>query len=79
MINYVIAVDVGNTNTHIGLINCTSRTILSLDIFPSKDIDTRFVNSLVALSQSMKHAAPVPVVMSSVLPSLEARFDGILK
>lgn len=79
MINYVIAADMGNTNIHIGLINCASRTILSLDIFPSKDIDTRFVNSLVALSQSMKHAAPVPVVISSVIQSLQERFDGLLK
>jgi type III pantothenate kinase len=79
MINYVIAVDVGNTNAHIGLINCTSRSILSLDIFPSTEIDTRLVNSLVTLSQSMKHAAPVPVVLSSVLPSLRGRFDDTLK
>lgn len=79
MMNYIIAADVGNTNTHIGLINCISRMILSLDIFPSNDIDTRFVKSLAGLSQSMKHAAPVPVVISSVAPTLQGRFDGILK
>jgi len=79
MANYVIAADVGNSNTHIGLINCTNRTILSLDIFPSKEIDTRFVNSLAALSQSMKHSAPVPVVISSVIQPFRERFDGILK
>jgi type III pantothenate kinase len=79
MVNYVIAADVGNTNTHIGLVNCRSKTILSLDIFPTKDVDDRFVNSLASLSQSMKHAAPVPIVISSVIRSLESRFAAALE
>ncbi|HAJ80561.1 MAG TPA: hypothetical protein DCO75_12420 [Fibrobacteres bacterium] len=78
MYNYIIAVDIGNTNTHIGLVNCSSRGILSLDIFPSMDIDTRLVDSIVSLSISMKHAAPVPIVVCSVIKSIEARYNSTL-
>jgi type III pantothenate kinase len=78
MANYVIAADVGNTNTHIGLVNCRSASILSVVFFPTNDADDRFVNSIASLSQSMKHVAPVPVVISSVIKALEARFTAAL-
>jgi type III pantothenate kinase len=78
MNNYVIAVDIGNTNTHIGLINYSSRGILSLDIFPSKEIPSRFINSVSSLCTSMKHAAPVPVVVSSVIGSVEEEYGDRL-
>jgi type III pantothenate kinase len=78
MSNYVIAADIGNTNTHIGLINRGSRSILSLDIFPSKEIDNRLVQSIASLSQSMKHAGPVSVVLSSVIKSVEQRLGQAL-
>jgi type III pantothenate kinase len=80
MNNYVIAADIGNTNAHIGLINYSSRSILSLDIFPSAEVEDRFIDSIVSLSQSMKHAAPMPIVVSSVMKSLEGRHgDALLR
>jgi type III pantothenate kinase len=78
MNNYIIAADIGNTNTHVGLINCASRSILSLDIFPSGEINNRLIESIASLSQSMKHAAPVPVVVSSVLSPIEKQFSDSL-
>jgi len=78
MSNYVIAADIGNTNTHVGLINCASRSILSLDIFPTTEIDKRLIDSITSLSQSMKHASPVPIVVSNVIASLEERFSELL-
>jgi pantothenate kinase type III len=79
MSNYVIALDIGNTNTHIGLINCSTRTILSLDIFPVREINTRCIDSIISLSQSMKHAGPIPIVGCSVLKSVESTLSEGLK
>ena len=78
MSNYVIAADIGNTNTHVGLINCASRFDFSLDVFPSNEIDKRFIDSITTLSQSMKHASPVPVVISNVIATIEQRFSDPL-
>jgi type III pantothenate kinase len=72
MNNYVVVADIGNTNTHIGLVNCASRTILSLDIFPTKEAERRCADSIVSLLHSMKHAMPIPVVVCCVLKPLEA-------
>ncbi len=80
MSNYIVVVDIGNTNTHIGLVNRSSRTILSLDIFPTKDAQQRSIDSVVSLLQSMKHAMPIPVVACCVVPSLKAHLsDGLKK
>jgi pantothenate kinase type III len=79
MSNYVIALDIGNTNAHIGLVNCASRAILSLDVFPVQDIRQRCVESIVSLSQSMKHAGPIPVVGCSVIKSMESYLSEGLK
>jgi type III pantothenate kinase len=73
MSNYIIAADIGNTNTHIGLVNCASRTILSLDVFATKEAQRRCADSIVSLLHSMKHAMPIPVVMSCTVSSLEER------
>ena len=78
MNNYIIAVDIGNTNAHIGLVNRASRSLLSLDIFPSKEIDHRLIESIVSLAQSMKHAAPAPVVVCSVIASVQERYAAAL-
>ncbi len=73
MSNYIVAADIGNTNAHIGLINCASRTILSLDVFATKDADKRCADSIASLLLSMKHAMPIPVVVSCTVNSLEER------
>jgi type III pantothenate kinase len=73
MSNYVVAVDIGNTNAHIGLVNCASRTILSLDVFPTKDAVRRCADSIASLLHSMKHAMPIPVVVCCTVSALEAR------
>ena len=59
MSNYIVAVDIGNTNTHIGLVNCASRTILSLDVFSTKEAEQRCADSVSSLLHSMKHAIPL--------------------
>jgi pantothenate kinase type III len=79
MSNYIIALDIGNTNAHIGLINCSSRTILSLDIFPVQEIQVRCVDSITSLFQSMKHVAPLPVVGCCVIKSVEKSLSEKIK
>jgi type III pantothenate kinase len=78
MSNYVVAVDIGNTNAHIGLVNCASRTILSLDVFSTKEAERRCAGSIVSLLHSMKHAMPIPVVVCCTVKSLEARLKDEL-
>jgi len=72
--SYTIAVDIGNTNTHIGLIKCATRSILSLDIFPSRQLDERFIVTIRSIVDSLQHAMPVPIVICSVIKSIEERF-----
>jgi type III pantothenate kinase len=78
MNNYIIAVDIGNTNTHIGLVNCASRSILSLDVFSTKEAQRRLADSVLSLLQSMKHAMPIPIIMCCVVKSLEAHLKDEL-
>ena len=78
MNNYIVAVDIGNTNTHIGLVNCASRMILSLDIFSTKEAERRCADSIVSLLHSMKHAMPIPVVVCCVAKELEDRLKEAL-
>jgi type III pantothenate kinase len=78
MNNYIVVADIGNTNAHIGLVNCASRTILSLDIFSTAEAERRCADSISSLLHSMKHAMPIPVVVCCVVKSLEARLRETL-
>jgi type III pantothenate kinase len=78
MNNYIVVADIGNTNIHIGLVNCASRTILSLDVFQTKEAEQRCAESITSLLLSMKHAMPIPVVICCVVKSLEARLREVL-
>ena len=71
MTPYVLTVDIGNTNTHIGLIKCASRSILSLDVFPTKDIPTCLTNTIWS---AVKTVPDAPVVICSVVQSIEEQY-----
>ena len=78
MTPYVLTVDIGNTNTHVGLIKCASRSILSLDIIPTSDIDTSLVPTVCSAATSIQQTAPVPVVLCSVIQSAKQQFNNEL-
>jgi type III pantothenate kinase len=65
--NLVLAIDIGNTNTHTGLINCDSRKCQSSDIFASKDITAQLGKSLERLLKTSGRPKSLPVVICSVV------------
>ena len=65
--NLVFAIDIGNTNTHAGLVNCDSHTCMCSDVFPTKDINTLLVSSLASLNKKKKQSKSLPVVICSVV------------
>jgi pantothenate kinase type III len=78
MTPYVLAVDIGNTNTHIGLIKCASRSILSLDILPTGAIDANLVTAVCSAATSIQQTIPIPVVLCSVIQSAQQQFNNEL-
>jgi type III pantothenate kinase len=65
--NLVLAIDIGNTNTHTGLVNCESRTCLCSDVLPTKDITQSLAKSLAQLLETSRQPKILPVVICSVV------------
>jgi type III pantothenate kinase len=65
----VLSIDIGNTNTHVGLIDCGALSCLVSDAFPTPEIQTRLLPSLVSLAQTQKEYEPkrLPVALCSVV------------
>ncbi len=64
-----LAVDIGNTNTHAGLIDVHTLHCLKIEVFPTKEITQKLLLSLSSLCEGYEKAR-VPVVVSSVNRSL---------
>jgi type III pantothenate kinase len=65
--NLVIAIDIGNTNTHAGLINCDSHTCMCSDVLATKNIYALLVSSLESLHKKKKQPKSLPVVICCVV------------
>jgi type III pantothenate kinase len=65
----VLSVDIGNTNTHTGLIDCDALSCLASEIFPTVDVQKRLIPSLLSLVQTQTKNDPksLPVVLCSVV------------
>jgi type III pantothenate kinase len=74
--NLVLAIDIGNTNTHTGLVNCDSRTCLYSNAFASKDISGQLTKSLEQLLKTSGESKSLPVMICSVV---KIKKDDILK
>ncbi len=65
--NLVLAIDVGNTNAHAGLVDCDRLACLRADVFPAKDISRRLPLSLQSLVGAEERAQTLPVVICTVV------------
>ena len=63
----VLAIDIGNTNTHAGVIDCGKLSCLRSDVFPTKDAVRRLGGSLKDLASAVGGAMSLPVVVCSVV------------
>ena len=61
-----LAVDIGNTNTHAGLIDCSNLACLAIDVFPTSDIEELLVKSLLKVAQT-QDSQSLPVMLCSVV------------
>jgi pantothenate kinase type III len=77
---FVLSVDIGNTNTHTGLIDCDSRSCAASDAFPTADIQKRLIPSLISLSQTRVVPDPrsLPVVFCSVVNEVQAAIASLM-
>lgn len=76
----VLSVDIGNTNTHAGLIDCGRLSCLASDVFPTAEIKKRFVASLLSLAQTAIKSDPenLPIVLCSVVTDAKAAIASLL-
>jgi type III pantothenate kinase len=76
----VLSVDIGNTNTHTGLIDCDSITCTAADIFPTGEVRTRLIPSLLSLVQTKTKNDPqaFPVVLCSVVNDATAAISSLM-
>jgi type III pantothenate kinase len=64
--NLVLAIDIGNTNTHTGLIDCEGLSCLCSDVFPSKKIGAGLAPSIESLIKKADQQRDTPVVVCNV-------------
>ncbi|HMD69075.1 MAG TPA: type III pantothenate kinase [Chitinivibrionales bacterium] len=64
---FVLAIDIGNTNTHAGVIDCDALSCLRSDVFPTKDAVRRLGGSLKKLVSPAGFAKAPPAVVCSVV------------
>ena len=74
----VLAIDIGNTNTHTGLVNCGSHTCMCLVALPTKNINTHLVSSLESLNKKKKQSKSLPVVICSVVKIIKDEISQTL-
>jgi pantothenate kinase type III len=78
----VLSVDIGNTNTHTGLIDCAALSCPASDAFPTAEIRKRLLPSLLSLVQTKAGCGPgnLPVALCSVVgdakDAISSMMDG---
>jgi type III pantothenate kinase len=77
---FVLSIDIGNTNTHAGLIDCGALSCLASDTFPTAEIQKRLVPSLLSLVQTQARPDPksLPVVLCSVVNDIQAAITSMM-
>jgi type III pantothenate kinase len=76
----VLSIDIGNTNTHAGLIDCGALSCLASDTFPTVEIQKRLVPSLLSLVQTQAKPDPksLPVVLCSVVNDIQTVITSMM-
>jgi type III pantothenate kinase len=77
--NLVLAIEVGNTNTHIGIVDCKALTCVHADRFPTGDIPLRLAASLETVFAAAQCPKTVPVVICSVVKTEKYGISRILE
>ena len=76
--NLVLAIDIGNTNTHTGLVNCKSHTCQCSDVLPTKNINALLVSSLESQLNKNQQPKTLPVVICSVIKTKKDEISKLL-
>jgi len=77
---FVLSVDIGNTNTHTGLIDCSAYACVASDVFPTADIQDRLIPSLISLAQTRSVPDPknLTVVLCSVVDDVQTAIASLM-
>jgi type III pantothenate kinase len=75
----VLSIDIGNTNTHTGLVDCGALSCLASEVFPTAEIQARLLSSLLSLVQTQAKPDPksLPVVLCSVANDAQALISSM--
>ncbi|MBD3346320.1 MAG: type III pantothenate kinase [Chitinivibrionales bacterium] len=76
---FVIAVDIGNTRTQVGLIDCVNLTCKKQKVFSSDKIRNKVGVALNSFSRQGETGRPTPVYVSTVINSLRKELLPLLK
>lgn len=74
----VLAIDIGNTNTHVGLVDCETLACLNPNGFPTKNVGRCLAGFLESLVNNKKDAANLPVVICSVVNTIKDEIPRVL-
>jgi type III pantothenate kinase len=74
----VLSVDIGNTNVHIGLVDCDNVACRGSDVFPTSLLKRRLCASLASLVPRGIAAEALPIVICSVVNIDRAEVSGAL-
>ncbi|MBD3322364.1 MAG: type III pantothenate kinase, partial [Chitinivibrionales bacterium] len=79
MREYVIAVDMGNTRTHVGLIDCVNLSCTKQKVFPSEKIRNKVGDALNSFSRQGGSGHPMPVYVCTVINSIRKELLPLLR
>jgi type III pantothenate kinase len=76
----VLSIDIGNTNTHTGLIDRSSLSCRASDTFPTAELQKRLIPSLLSVAQTEKKSDPknLPVVLCSVVGEAQDAVSSLM-
>jgi pantothenate kinase type III len=76
----VLSIDIGNTNTHAGLVDCSALCCLGSSAFPTVQIQDRLIPALLSLVQTQEKADPrsLPVVVCSVVNNAQSVISSMM-
>jgi type III pantothenate kinase len=75
MSQHVVAVDIGNNTTHVGLIDTEKWSCLKREEFPTAQAQNRLIAAIGRAAGDL----PVRVAISTVVKPLQARLDALLR
>jgi pantothenate kinase type III len=79
MPEFVIAIDIGNTRTHIGIIDTVHRTCLKRDDLPVAVAQEEISNRIDLLKSKAVHGVPLPIVIAGGGDRLGKKIEALLR